>query len=214
MKYINNTLWKRESSHLFFWLWKCSLCQAAKIPAESDHERRVLLVMLLLYLLVVSLSGLATDHESKVDSIHQLPGTWNRQGSAATIAISWGQYEMCLSLSWQLGKGHSESDPRPPLMSQRIHTTHTMIKTTSPASCEAKPQRSQNSKLWKHLADAEPNKFLGGNMEKRECILYWTRILQENKRAKWCLKWNNKSIKMQSFLFQIRISEDCSLILQ
>ena len=91
--------------------------------------------------------------------------------------------------------------------------SHKTIKKASPNSCYAKPQRSLNSGLWKHLAYFEPNRFLEGSMEKRECIIYWTHILQESKRAGWCLKWNNESIKIHSFLLQVRISEDCSLIL-
>lgn len=47
------------------------------------------------------------------------------------------------------------------------------------AASQAKPQRSRNSRLWKHLAYFEPNGFLDGSMEKRECIIYWTHTTRE-----------------------------------
>ena len=76
---------------------------------------RVLLAILLL--VVAGLTSPAPDH-SEVDSINQSPGTYNSQGSTAIIAINQSQYETYTSLTWQLGKGHSASDPQPPLMLQ------------------------------------------------------------------------------------------------
>lgn len=84
MKYINNILWKDAACH-WFPDYEDVACVTTTLPAQSDHEMSVLLAMLLSHLVVVSLTGPATDHHSEMDSIDQLPGTHNRQGSAAII---------------------------------------------------------------------------------------------------------------------------------
>lgn len=99
--------------------------------AESDHEMSVLLAILLLHLVVVSLKRSATDHHSKVDSFARLPGTHKRQGSVAIITHQPGTIREAHVHNMALGKEHSASDPRPPLLSQPEFTSHKIIKKPS-----------------------------------------------------------------------------------
>lgn len=93
------------------------------------------------------LSGPVTDHHSEViPSIGYQARTTGR-GQLPSPHISQGQYKQHMSTTWPSSKGHSATDPRPPLLSKPEFTSHKIIKKISPYSWYAKRQRSQNSGL-------------------------------------------------------------------
>lgn len=111
--------------------YKNVACIPTMLPAESDHEMSVLLAILLLHLVVVSLKRSATNHHSKVDSFDRLPDPHKRQGSVAIITHQPGTIREAHVRNTALGKKHSASDPKPPLLSQPELTSHKIIKKPS-----------------------------------------------------------------------------------
>lgn len=102
-------------------------------------------------------------------------------------------------------KGILATNLWPPLISQPEFTSHKTIRKISPYRRSVLcMQNDREARQWALETPVlfEAKQILRWHHVQGEHIIYWTLILQESKRAKWCLKWNNKSIKIHSILLQ------------